>query len=232
MKIRYWRIEPPFFLFFYQKVGIVSQTQNCWFQCLEQKRWRDYFLPVNLANDSEAVSVIQKESCACRAHHDLTHNVVMKGKLGFLLVALLCTCFFLFTARSCFSGGQNFWETLFKSKFLFKTLLKLDLTMTAWFLKIGNYLSQKGNINAAGNMDPDFPCFSQQVFFCRFVGNRHQIRSGSTFKQHPLSSSWKPLEVDHIRWQQKHLQDSPTHRGAIVHGEFDKFTNFGNSWQV
>ena len=96
------------------------------------------------------------------------HNVVMKGKLGFLLVALFCTCFFLFTARSCFSGGQNFWETLFKSKFLFKTLLKLDLTMTAWFLKIGNYLSQKGNINAAGNMDPDFPCFSQQVFFFFF----------------------------------------------------------------
>lgn len=75
---------------------------------------------------------------------------------------------------------------------------------------------------------PLFRGFSQQVFFFRFVENRHHIRSGSTFKQHPLRSSWKPLEVDHIRWQQKHLQDSPTHRGAIVHRHCDKFTNFGN----
>lgn len=75
---------------------------------------------------------------------------------------------------------------------------------------------------------PLFHGFSQQVFFFRFVENRHHIWSGSTFKQHPLRSSWKPLEVDHIRWQQKHLQDSPTHRGAIVHRHCDKFTNFGN----
>ena len=118
------------------------------------------------------------------------HNVVMKGKLGFLLVALFRTCFFLFTARSCFSGGKNFWETLFKNKFLFKTLLKLDLTMTAWFLKIGKLFVPKRVTSM--QLETWFPRFSMLFptsFFFRFVENRHHIRSGSTFKQHPLRSS-------------------------------------------
>lgn len=121
VKIRYWRIEPPFFL----------PNAKLFVPTLGTKALEGFFLPVNLANDSEVASVIQKESCASW----LVTMLLWRASLNFCWFALFCTCFFLFTARSCFSGGKNSWETGFKNKFLFKTLWSLTSLWQLGFWK-------------------------------------------------------------------------------------------------
>lgn len=145
-----------------------------------------------------------------RVHHDLSQCCYERASLDFCWLHCFAHVFCL-PHVLVFQEAKAIGKSGLKSKFLFKTSWSWN---SLWQLGVSN-----GEIF---------------VLSRKKITSIHQCswKHGPCFSRFQILSSWKQLEVDNIRWQHKHLQYSPTHRGAIVHWQCDKFTNFGSSWQV